>query len=211
MKLLLATQNRGKIKEISRMLRHLNIELIQPEEEIEVEESGKSFMENAYLKALAYFKRYDIPTLADDSGLVVPSLEGYPGIYSSRFYSLDWGGKEEVQTSKDQANIKKLLRLLEGSKDRRAYFKAVVCLMLNEEFYIFAEGVCHGEIAESPRGSAGFGYDPIFKPLGYEKTIAELSPEEKDGLSHRGKAIRKLSQFIEKCKHSIFYQRASLT
>ncbi len=211
MKLLLATRNVGKIVEISRMLKPLGVDVIQPEEEIAVEERGKSFMENAYLKALAYFKRYGIPTLADDSGLVVPSLEGYPGIYSSRFYSLDWGGREEVETGKDQANIKKLLRLLEGNQDRRAYFKAVLCLMIEEEFYIFTEGICHGEIAESPRGSGGFGYDPIFKPLGYEKTMAELSPEEKDSLSHRGKAIKKLSQLLETCKHSIFYQKVRST
>jgi len=210
MELLLATQNKGKIEEISRMLRPLGVDVIPPKEEVPVEEEGRSFMENAYLKALAYFKRYGIPTLADDSGLVVPSLEGYPGIYSSRFYSLEWGGKEEVETSKDQANIRKLLRLLEGTPDRRAYFKAVVCLMIDEELYIFAEGICHGEIVKSPRGSGGFGYDPVFKPIGYEKTMAELSPEEKDSLSHRGKAIRKLFQLLEKCKHSIFYQKASL-
>ncbi|WP_299199780.1 RdgB/HAM1 family non-canonical purine NTP pyrophosphatase [Thermocrinis sp.] len=203
MKILLATQNLGKYKEIKRMLEPLGVEVILPEEKLNVEEKGNSFMENAYIKAMAYFEKYRIPTLADDSGLVVPSLGGYPGVFSSRFYSIDWGGKEEVQTSEDEANIKKLLRLMRDVSDRRAYFKAVLCLVLEEGLSIFSEGTCEGEIVHSPRGSGGFGYDPIFKPKSYEKTMAELSPEEKDLISHRGKALRKLKEFLElwkKCR-----------
>jgi non-canonical purine NTP pyrophosphatase (RdgB/HAM1 family) len=128
MKILLATQNLGKYKEIKRMLEPLGVEVILPEEKLSVEEKGNSFMENAYIKAMAYFEKYRIPTLADDSGLVVPSLGGYPGVFSSRFYSIDWGGREEVQTSEDEANIRKLLRLMKDVSDRRAYFKAVLCL-----------------------------------------------------------------------------------
>jgi XTP/dITP diphosphohydrolase len=203
MKILLATQNLGKYKEIKRMLEPLSVEVILPEEKLDVEEKGNSFMENAYIKAMAYFEKYRIPTLADDSGLVVPSLGGYPGVFSSRFYSIDWGGREEVQTSEDEANIRKLLRLMRDVSDRRAYFKAVLCLVLEEGLGIFSEGICEGEVAQSPKGSEGFGYDPIFKPKFYEKTMAELSPQEKDLISHRGKALRKLKEFLEiwkKCR-----------
>jgi len=203
MKILLATQNLGKYKEIKRMLEPLSVEVILPQEKLDVEEKGNSFMENAYIKAMAYFEKYRIPTLADDSGLVVPSLGGYPGVFSSRFYSIDWGGREEVQTSVDEANIRKLLRLMKDVSDRRAYFKAVLCLVLEEGLGIFSEGICEGEIAHSPKGSEGFGYDPIFKPKFYEKTMAELSPQEKDLISHRGKALRKLKEFLEilkKCR-----------
>ena len=185
------------------MLEPLGVEVILPEEKLDVEEKGNSFMENAYIKAMAYFEKYRIPTLADDSGLVVPSLGGYPGVFSSRFYSIDWGGREEVQTSEDEANIRKLLRLMRDVSDRRAYFKAVLCLVLEEGLSIFSEGICEGEVAQSPKGSEGFGYDPIFKPKFYEKTMAELSPEEKDLISHRGKALRKLKEFLEiwkKCR-----------
>ncbi len=203
MKLLLATQNLGKYKEIKRMLEPLSVEVILPEEKLEVEEKGSSFLENAYLKAMAYFEKYKLPTLADDSGLVVPSLEGYPGVFSSRFYSIDWGGKEEVQTSEDQANIKKLLRLMRGLSDRKAYFKAVLCLVLKDGLGVFSEGLCEGEIAQAPRGSEGFGYDPIFIPEGYSKTIAELSPQEKDLISHRGKALRRLKEFIELWREAV--------
>jgi XTP/dITP diphosphohydrolase len=203
MKILLATQNLGKYKEIKRMLEPLGVEVILPQEKLEVEEKGNSFMENAYIKAMAYFEKYRIPTLADDSGLVVPSLGGYPGVFSSRFYSIDWGGREKVQTSEDEANIRKLLQVMRDVPDRRAYFKAVLCLVLEEGLNIFSEGTCEGEIAQSPKGSGGFGYDPIFKPKFYEKTMAELSPQEKDLISHRGKALRKLKEFLEiwkKCR-----------
>jgi XTP/dITP diphosphohydrolase len=203
MKILLATQNLGKYKEIKRMLEPLGVEVILPQEKLDVEEKGNSFMENAYIKAMAYFEKYRIPTLADDSGLVVPSLGGYPGVFSSRFYSIDWGGREEVQTSEDEANIRKLLRVIRDVSDRRAYFKAVLCLVLEEGLGIFSEGICEGEVAHSPKGSEGFGYDPIFKPKFYEKTMAELSPQEKDLISHRGKALRKLKEFLEiwkKCR-----------
>jgi XTP/dITP diphosphohydrolase len=203
MKILLATQNLGKYKEIKRMLEPLGVEVILPQEKLDVEEKGNSFMENAYIKAMAYFEKYRIPTLADDSGLVVPSLGGYPGVFSSRFYSIDWGGREEVQTSEDEANIRKLLRVIRDVSDRRAYFKAVLCLVLEEGLGIFSEGICEGEVAHSPKGSEGFGYDPIFKPKLYEKTMAELSPQEKDLISHRGKALRKLKEFLEIWKKCI--------
>ncbi|MCX7989361.1 MAG: RdgB/HAM1 family non-canonical purine NTP pyrophosphatase [Aquificaceae bacterium] len=198
-RLLLATTNRGKIRELVRLFEGSGVELLLPERELDVEEKGGSFFENAYLKAKAYYEAFQMPTLGEDSGLVVPALEGYPGIYSSRFYSLEWGGVEPLEGSRDRANIRKLLRLMEGLQDRKAYFLtcAVVCL---GDTGLWAEGRCYGEVLREPRGEGGFGYDPIFQPEGYTKSMAELRPEEKDLLSHRGKAIRRLLELLKMLK-----------
>lgn len=201
MKILAATTNEGKLKEIKRILEPLGIEVIPPQEKLEVEESGNTFLENAYLKAKTYHDRFNLPTLADDSGLVVESIFPYPGIYSSRFYEIEYGGKEVLKGSKDETNIKKLLRLLKDKRNRRAKFVAVVLLYTGGKG-LFAEGEVRGVIVEEPRGEKGFGYDPIFQPEGFEKTMAELSPEEKDKISHRGKALRKLYEMLKKCEGS---------
>ena len=198
MKILVATSNPGKLREIERILSPLGYEVVKPPEKLDVEETGETFLENAYLKAKAHYEKFKLPTLADDSGLVVESLGGYPGVFSSSFYSLEFGCKEEPSGSADEANIRKLLRLLQGKEDRGARFVAFVVLYLGNKG-IFAEGECEGEIVESPRGSGGFGYDPVFRPEGYNKTMAELSPEEKDKISHRGKALRKLAEILERC------------
>ncbi|MFN3598728.1 MAG: RdgB/HAM1 family non-canonical purine NTP pyrophosphatase [Aquificaceae bacterium] len=194
--LLLATTNKGKIREIKEIFEGSGIEILQPHREIEVKEDGNSFLENAYKKARAYYEAYKMPTLAEDSGLVIEALGGYPGVFSSRFYSLEVGGVERVENSKDQANIKKVLRIMEGIEDRRAYFItfAVVCL---GEYGIWAEGRCEGVILYEPVGEGGFGYDPIFQPLGYEKSMAQLTPQEKNLISHRGKAIRRIIDFLK--------------
>ncbi len=198
MKVLVATTNPGKLREIERILSPLGYKVVKPPEKLEVKETGRTFLENAYLKAKAYHERFGLPTLADDSGLVVDSLGGYPGVFSSRFYSLEFGGKEELKGSADEANVRKLLRLLQCEEDRRAKFVAFVVLYLGEKGF-FAEGECRGEIVESPRGSGGFGYDPVFRPEGYDRTMAELPPEEKDRISHRGRALRNLAGLLESC------------
>ena len=198
MKILVATTNEGKFREIERILVSIGYEVVKPPEKLKVDESGSTFLENAYIKAKAYHGRFGLPTLADDSGLVVEALGGYPGVFSSRFYSLEFGGKEEPNGSSDEANVRKLLRLMRGMKDRRAKFVAFVVLYMGERGF-FAEGECSGKIVESPRGSGGFGYDPIFRPDGYDRTMAELPPEEKDRISHRGKALRSLSGLLERC------------
>ncbi len=199
MKLLVATTNEGKLKEIKRILEPLGIEVVPPPEKLEVEETGCTFLENAYLKAKAYFEKFRIPTLADDSGLVVEAIAPYPGIYSSRFYEIEFGGKEEPKGNKDEANIRKLLRLLENTENRNAKFVAFIVLY-TEGKGVFTEGEVRGEITREPRGDRGFGYDPVFKPEGYEKTMAELPPEEKDKISHRGKALRKLVELLKNCE-----------
>ena len=195
MRVLAATTNEGKLKEIKRIMEPLGFEVVEPKRKLKVEESGTSFLENAYLKACAYYKEFGLTTIADDSGLVVNSLQGYPGIFSSRFYSLDFGGKELPEPSATEANIRKLLRLLKGIEDRGAKFVACVVLYTGDKG-LFAEGECKGEILEEKRGEGGFGYDPIFKPEGFEGSMAQLSPEEKDRISHRGKALRKLSELL---------------
>jgi len=197
MKLLVATTNPGKLKEIRRILQPLGYEVLEPEEKIEVEESGSTFLENAYIKAKAYHERFKLPALADDSGLVVDILGGYPGVYSSRFYSIEFGGREELKDSKDVTNVNKLLRLLKGKDNRRARFVASVVLYLGDRG-LFAEGECVGVITEQPKGEGGFGYDPVFMPEGFGKTMAELSSEEKDKVSHRGRALRALADMLKK-------------
>ncbi|AAC06551.1 RdgB/HAM1 family non-canonical purine NTP pyrophosphatase [Aquifex aeolicus] len=199
MKLLVATTNEGKYREIKEILSEYGIEVLKPEEKLEVEETGCTFLENAYLKARAYYERYKIPALADDSGLIVEAISPYPGVYSSRFYDIDFGGREEVRTNKDEANIRKLLRLLENTENRKAKFVAFI-VVYGGSWGIFAEGEVRGEITKEPRGDRGFGYDPVFVPEGYNKTMAELSPEEKNKISHRGRALRKLVHVLKNCE-----------
>ncbi len=198
MKLLVATTNEGKLKEIERILSPLGYQVVKPPKKLKVEETGNTFLENAYLKARAYYEEFKIPTLADDSGLVVQALGGYPGIYSSRFHSIEFGGIEPVEESPDKANIRKLLKLLEGKQDRSAKFVAYTVLYLGSSGF-FSWGECRGEITHEPAGEGGFGYDPIFKPEGFDRTMAQLSPQEKDAISHRGKALRELARLLENC------------
>ncbi|RMH00519.1 MAG: RdgB/HAM1 family non-canonical purine NTP pyrophosphatase [Aquificota bacterium] len=196
LRVLLATTNKGKAKEIIEFLEPFGVEVLLPERELQVEETGTSFLENAYLKAKAYQKAYGMPTLAEDSGLVVPALGGYPGVYSSRFYSLEWGGVEPIQEGKDKANINKLLRLMEKVEDRRAYFVSFFVLDFGDGG-LWSEGRCYGHILHKPVGEGGFGYDPVFAPEGYDKSMAQLSLEEKNRISHRGKALKRLLELLK--------------
>ena len=162
-----------------------------------LEEKGSTFLENALEKASYYAKRFNILTLSEDSGLEVEALSGAPGIHSSRFA----GDK-----ATDEENIKKLLKLLEGVpfEKRKARFVCAIVVYHPSGKWISAEGEWQGYIAEEPRGTQGFGYDPVFLVPEYnlEKTAAELSKEEKNRISHRAKAIRaiisKLKEFLEK-------------
>ncbi len=193
---IVATSNEGKFEEIKRMLESVGIEAIMPERKIEVEESGNTFLENAYIKAKVYYEAFKKPVLADDSGIIAEALEPYPGIYSSRFYSLEFGGREDPVPDRDRANIRKLLRLLESEKNRKARFEAFIVLLISEDLGIFTRGICRGEIINEPRGEKGFGYDPVFVPEKERRTMAELKPSEKDKLSHRGKALRLLTGIL---------------
>jgi XTP/dITP diphosphohydrolase len=194
MDLLLATRNAHKTREIQRILGpHFVVrDLCKHPEISEIEESGKSFEENAALKAIAASKELPELVIADDSGLEVDALNGAPGIYSARYAG---------ETATDQENNDKLLHELEradASKDRRsARFRCVLALAREGQILGTFEGVVEGTIVDLSRGNCGFGYDPVFLPTGLNKTFGELAPAEKDRLSHRGRALEKLSAFIK--------------
>ncbi|WP_457641108.1 RdgB/HAM1 family non-canonical purine NTP pyrophosphatase [Persephonella sp.] len=200
-KILIATTNKGKLREFKQLFENTGIEILSLEdmpERIEVEEDKETFLENAIKKAKKYGDFYKIPVIAEDAGLEVEALNNYPGVYSARFYSIDFGGKVEVKENKDKANIEKLLKLMKDKENRKARFVSVVVFYYPEEFGFWTEGYCYGEITDKPKGEKGFGYDPVFIPEGYSETMAELDPEEKNRISHRGKAVSKLMERLKK-------------
>jgi XTP/dITP diphosphohydrolase len=187
----IATSNQGKLKEFKRMLEPLGYEVFSLSDEkvdIDVEETGKTFMENSLIKAHCIAKKLpDKIVIADDSGLEVHALNGFPGIYSARFME---GQPYEL---KRQAIIDKL----KGFKDRSANFTSAVSLVgFDNEDHVFV-GKTYGTIAEKPSGISGFGYDPIFFSDELKKTFGEATPEEKDSVSHRGRALKQLEEFIK--------------
>jgi XTP/dITP diphosphohydrolase len=187
LKLLAATTNKNKLQEFSRILSPLGVELISPAElgiELDVEENGVTFAENARIKAEAFYKRTGLPTVADDSGLCVDALDGRPGVHSARYL----GGAPQAE--KNAA----LLKEMECVKNRAAQFVCAICCVLGDQI-LTAEGVCEGEIALVPSGEAGFGYDPVFVYEG--RSFAEISAEEKDAVSHRGKALKSFALKIQ--------------
>jgi XTP/dITP diphosphohydrolase len=194
-KLVLATRNQGKITEFRRILDALApgaIELIgvdQFPDLIDVEETGSSFEENSLLKARYTSKATGLPAIADDSGLCVDALNGDPGIFSAR-----WAGSH----GNDLANLEKVLEQLKDVPDekRTAHFMCVASLVLPDGREQIAEGRFDGHIVRAAIGDQGFGYDPIFQPLGMVITSAQMSAEEKDLLSHRGKSLRSLAPHV---------------
>lgn len=188
---LLATKNRGKVREVRAVLEALGVEsesLLEREDLPEVEETGTTFSENARLKAIYYNRLTGIPSLADDSGLVVDALDGAPGVFSARF------------ASTDQDRIEKLLELMHTVKEsskRTAHFVCVICFVVGKHI-IEVTGQVDGEISLEPRGQSGFGYDPVFYYPPLHKTLAEMSLEEKSTISHRGIALEKLYQVLKK-------------
>ena len=192
MKLILASNNANKLKEFRSLVADLDIELLSQKEagcDFEVEETGTTFEENAYLKASAVTEATGIAAVADDSGLCVDALGGEPGIYSAR-YGLG-------HTASDEERYRYLLQKMEGVKDRSARFVCCICCTFPDGSVIRSRGECEGEILLAPKGQNGFGYDPVFHPLCLDKSMAELSPEEKNAISHRGKALR---AFIEELR-----------
>ena len=190
MKLIAATNNAHKVVEFKRILEPLGFTVLTQREagiSIEAEETGMTFEENAYLKAKAVFDASGCPTVADDSGIAVDALNGAPGVYSARY-----GGPE----LDDVGRYEKLLKDMENVPDeaRGAQFVCAISLILSaEQAYTFT-GVCEGKVGYGPRGENGFGYDPIF--MVGERSTAELSPAEKDAISHRGQALRKMEQML---------------
>lgn len=201
-KLLLATRNQGKIVEFRRILDALapgEIELVGLEEFPDlhdVDETGKTFQENALLKAREMSEATGLPAIADDSGLCVDALNGDPGIFSAR-----WAGEH----GNDKANLEKVLEQLKDVPDgeRTGYFICVAALYLPDGRTHCEEGRFLGTILRSPIGENGFGYDPIFQPEGLSISSAEMSSEEKDAMSHRGKALRAIAPHVMKALKSL--------
>ena len=188
MAFVLASNNAGKLREFEQLFSKLGLEVL-PQAQFGVEdadETGLSFIENALIKARHASQKTNKPAMADDSGLVVPALNGAPGIYSARY-----SGKG------DAANNEKLLRALDGVEGaaRSAFYVAVIALVkhANDPMPIIAEGRWHGRIAETPAGDGGFGYDPLFIPDGFDITAAQMARDEKQSLSHRAMALNALA------------------
>lgn len=177
-KLIVATGNSGKLREIQEYLVGLNLELVLKPDEMIVEETGESFMANACLKAQSVAKALGEWAIADDSGLMVDALHGAPGIYSARYGFTD------------SERIARVLKELADRENRQAQFVCAVAIAREDGSIAFqAEGVCAGEILFAPRGTDGFGYDPIFYVPGQGQTFAQMKPEVKAKLSHRGLAF----------------------
>ena len=199
MKVVLASKNKHKLEEISQITQKFGMELVLQSElgvDIDVEETGSTFEENSYLKAEAVMKATGLPALADDSGIAVDALNGEPGIYSAR-YGFD-------DSLDDWGRLQLLLKNTEQVPDgqRQAQFVCVITLLTPEGQTIQARGEVHGELLREPRGEHGFGYDPIFyyPPLGM--TTAELPPEVKNRVSHRGEALRILYQKLKEAGYA---------
>ena len=188
MAFVLASNNAGKLREFEQLFSKLGLEVL-PQAQFGVEdadETGLSFIENALIKARHASEKTNKPAMADDSGIVVPALNGAPGIYSARY-----SGKG------DAANNDKLLQALDGVEGagRNAFYVAVIALVkhANDPMPIIAEGRWHGRIAETPAGDGGFGYDPLFIPDGFDITAAQMTRDEKQSLSHRALALNALA------------------
>ncbi|MFA6716744.1 MAG: RdgB/HAM1 family non-canonical purine NTP pyrophosphatase [Victivallales bacterium] len=187
-KIVAATYNLHKLEEYRELLAGQELEILSlndcPGYE-EPEENGSSFEENANLKALSAANYCDLPAFADDSGLEVEALNNAPGIYSARY------------APNDPARIDRILKELEGQENRRARFVCVISVAFNGEIVGSFRGEVYGTIIKEPRGVNGFGYDPVFMPDGFDKTFAELAPEEKNKISHRARAVEKVIEFVE--------------
>ena len=194
MKYTLATANPGKINEMQMVLSELGIEVITRKKlgiDAEIEETGTTFFENARLKAEAICKLSGLPSIADDSGLLVDALGNKPGVYSSTF------GGEYLTAGQRCDHLLKEMTNFQQTEQRRAKFVCTIVCVFPDGELLSATGECSGVIATSPCGSNGFGYDPVFLPDGIDKTMAELSFDEKNVISHRGKALREFVKLLK--------------
>ena len=191
MKFVLASHTKNKLREMQEILGALGVEVVLQSElglDLEPEENGETFAENALIKARAVMEESGLPAIADDSGLCVDALQGAPGVYSARY-----GGEGLT----DQQRYELVLRGVAGQFPRTCRFQCAIACCFPEGAVLTAEGKCEGTVAFTPMGEGGFGYDPIFFVPGLKKTFAQLNAEEKNAISHRGKA---LSVFAEKLK-----------
>lgn len=188
-KLVFATNNAHKLEEVRAVLEN-KIEIISLNElgcYDDIPETADTLEGNALIKAAYVFEKFGLTCIADDTGLEVEALNGEPGVYSARY-----GGEPHDA----QKNMQKLLKKLDGVENRKAQFRTVIVLM-DAQRELYFEGMIHGNIATVPSGNAGFGYDPVFIPDGYDKSFAELGAELKNRISHRALAVEKLVQFLK--------------
>lgn len=190
MKIIFASNNKNKVEEIQNQLpAHIQIVTLEEIGHLEdIEENGKTIEENAIIKADFIANKYKLPCFADDTGLEIEALNGAPGVYSARYAG------EEKNADK---NMNLVLKNLQNISNRKAQFKTVIALNINNKQYLF-KGIVKGEITYSKTGENGFGYDPIFEPEHLGKTFAEISLKEKNKLSHRGRAVTQLISFLNK-------------
>lgn len=188
-KLVVATNNAHKLEEISQILGE-GIELLSLKDiqcTAEIPETADTLEGNAQQKAEYIYKHFGFDCFADDTGLEVDALNGAPGVFSARYAGND---------NNSEANMQKLLQNLQGTDNRKAQFRTVICLIMEGKTHLF-EGICKGKIIEEKRGNTGFGYDPIFVPEGYNETFAELGNDIKNKISHRAKAVDLLCHFLK--------------
>ena len=193
MQIVLATHNRGKMKEMSSILAHLPVKLLTLDDfpQIgEIPETGETLKENAFIKAETVHQKTGLPALADDTGLEVDALDGAPGVHSSRY---------DGETATFEDNCRKMMQEMDGipAEERTARFHTVIAFV-SDSGNEWTEGMVEGRILEKKRGDGGFGYDPLFYYPPLKKTFAELNSEQKNNISHRGKALRNFCQILEK-------------
>ena len=188
MQICFATHNQNKVAELRKLVGN-NLEILSLDDlgvADEIEETGATLKENALLKAKYIFDNYAIACFADDTGLEVDALDGAPGVYSARFAGVP---------ANNEKNIDKLLGLLLNQGNKQARFRTVIALVRDNE-QLFFEGIVEGEIIGERRGSNGFGYDSVFLPNHFDRTFAEMDMEEKNSISHRARAVKKLTDFL---------------
>ena len=191
--LVIASRNEGKIEEFKKLLKGFPLNLLIQPEDFEIEETGKTFKENARIKAVAVSKETGNLSLADDSGLSVQVLGGAPGVYSSRY------------AKSDKERIEKLLAELKPFSNRKAKFECALCIADGEKILVEVTGFCEGNITFSPRGKNGFGYDPIFEVFQLGETFAEMNYDTKKFVGHRGNAFKLLKPELENLLNLIKY------
>jgi len=192
-KVLVSSNNKDKISEIRKVFENEDFIILSLEDiglNIDIVEDQETLEGNALKKAGEIFSISKIPTISDDTGLYVEALNGEPGIYSSRY-----AGENVTYDDNCQKLINNMKRIPETK--REAYFKTVICFYIEKDKYYLYEGICNGKIINTKRGAEGFGYDPLFIPNGFKKTFAEMNEDEKNKISHRGRALEKLRSFIK--------------
>lgn len=189
MKIVVATKNNHKVNELKEMLNMPEIEFFTMKDlniDLDIEENGETFEENAVIKAEAFAKEAGIPVIADDSGLETDFLNGGPGVYSARY-----------APGSDADRVNKLLDVMKDTENRAARFVSAIAMIFPDGRKICVRGECHGVIARQPAGENGFGYDPVFFVEDYGKTFAQLTADEKNSISHRGRALAALEERLK--------------